>query len=192
MTPSESAAVMEWLLQAWPQAEKFWPAEHQDLLQDDLKSLSISPEQCIARLRQLARTRGTTLPDLRKDVWAALQTLDRSQAAQATAHAQTGKAWSLVEHLRNTWGGDWAIASDEAVVWQYAKLRTMNPATRRADEVNAAKSLEFETRALGWDRDRVRGVLRKARCEFGLAAVEDDWSKVDKRYAEFLSRGGAQ
>jgi len=182
MTPSEAQTVMDWLMTAWPQAAKFWPVEHLDLLQEDMTKLNLSPGQCIARLRELARRHGTTLPDLRKDVWAALEALDRSQSVQATAKAEPGHGWTLVEHLRNTWGHPWTEMNDDAVMWQYAKLRARKQ-NGKADEVGACVALEFETRSLGWDRDRVRSVLLEHRCFTGLGEVERQWEEVDKKYA---------
>lgn len=181
---------MEFLIVAWPQAMKFWPVEHQDLLQEDLTKLNLSPDQCIARLRELARKHGTTLPDLRKDVWASLETLDRSQAVQSTAKAEPGRGWTLVEHLRNTWGHPWTEMSDDAVMWQYAKLRARK-ANGRADEVGACVALEFEVRSLGWERERVRRVLLEHQCFTGLEEVERQWAKADAAYEERFQAGGS-
>lgn len=188
MTPMEAESVVEFLVAAWPQAMKFWPLEHRDLFQHDLESLSLAPDQCIARLRQLARVHGTTLPDLRKDVWAALEALDRSQTAQSSAKSGPGHEWSLVEHLRHGWGHPWTEMSDDEIMWQYAKNRTRNPRTGRADEIGSAMALEFETRSLGWNRDRIRRLLLDKECYVGLDSVQRDWEREDEMHEAFMSR----
>lgn len=181
MSPMTAQSVMDWLLATWPQAAKFWPVEHLDLIQEDMTKLDLTKEQCIARLRDLARKHGTTLPDLRKDIWASLETLARSQSVQATSKTEPGKGWTLVEHLRNTWGHPWSEMGDDDVMWQYAKMRSRK-ANGRADEVGACVALEFETRSLGWDRERVRRVLLGHQCFDGLDELERQWAKVDEMY----------
>ncbi len=187
MTPSEAATVMAFLLSAWPQAAKFWPIEHQDLLQEDLTKLELHPDQCIARLRKLARDHGTTLPDLRKGVWAALEALDRSQHVQAVARPQDG-SWTICDHLRHRWSErnpDATRMSDDDVMWAYAGLRASESKWRAA-------ALEFETRSLGWDRDRVRRVLTDRECYDGLDLVERRWAADDVAYERFMAAKGAR
>lgn len=180
MTPTEAATVMSFLLSAWPQAAKFWPIEHQDLLQEDLTKLTVSPDQCVARMRKLARDHGTTLPDIRKGVWTALEALERSQQAQATTKATTSQ-WTLCDHLRHRWAQKTPEVSawtDEDVMWRYACLRAK-------DDEGRAAALEFESRALDWDRERVRRVLLDRECYDGLALLERRWGRDDEAFAKF-------
>lgn len=177
MTPTQADEVMFFLLSAWPQAEKFWPTEHRDLLQEDLTKLDLAPEQCIARIRKLARDHGTTLPDLRKHVWTCLESLARSQQVQAAT--EPSKFWTLCDHLRHHWSErnpDAARMSDDEIMWHYAGLRCKEPKGR-------AVCLEFETRALGWDWDRVRALLEKHRCHEGIEELERRWAETERLFA---------